>query len=72
MNFIMSLVHIRASLSPVIEYHSAESEGPRCNSSWGLRIFFHLTLVTNNKMSFSKIGSSFKIYLSKGKGEKLK
>ena len=43
MNFLMSLVHIRASLSPVIEHYSAESEGLRCNLSWELRIFLSHT-----------------------------
>ena len=39
MNFVIDLAHRRVSVAQSLEHRSAESEGLRFDSSWGLRIF---------------------------------
>ena len=66
--------------SSVVEHQSAESEGLRVDSSWGLRIFYFLcpTLVTRRKTSLSisrpLSASSFELWqgITSQRGAKLK
>ena len=39
MNFVIDLAHRGVSVAQSLEHRSAESEGLRFDSSWGLRIF---------------------------------
>ena len=39
MNFVIDLAHRGVSVAEWLEHRSAESEGLRFDSSWGLRIF---------------------------------
>ena len=39
MNFVIDLAHRGVSVAQWLEHRSAESEGLRFDSSWGLRIF---------------------------------
>ena len=39
MNFVIDLAHRGVSVAKFLEHRSAESEGLRFDSSWGLRIF---------------------------------
>ena len=50
-NFIIDLAHRRVCDS-VVEHRSAAFEGLRFDSSWGLRFFLCLTLVTRRKTPF--------------------
>ena len=40
MNFVIDPAHRVVSVAQWLEHQSAESEGLRCDSSWGLTIFF--------------------------------
>ena len=56
MNFIIDLAHHGVSMVQQLKHWNMESEGLRCDSSWGLRIFPLSTLVTRpKKISFSII-----------------
>ena len=52
MNFVIDLAH-RGVCGSVVEHRSAESEGLRFDSSWGLRIFSlsHARDKTKNDLS---------------------
>ena len=51
-NFVIDLAH-GGVCGSVIEDRSAESEGPRFDSSWGLSIFLCPSLVTRRKTFLS-------------------
>ena len=66
MNFVIDLAHREVSVAQSLEHRSAESEGLRFDSSWGLRIFSlsHARDKTKKHLSLYKhillIESSFK------------
>ena len=58
MNFVIDVAHHRVSVAQWLEYQSAESEGLRFDSSWGLRIF-SMFLACNKMKTSSQYQASW-------------
>ena len=55
MNFVIDLAHRGVSVAQWLEHRSAESEGLRFDSSWGLRIFSLSHARDKTKTSFCSV-----------------